>query len=164
MTAATARLTSPCVAPHLAFYFATLFAACSYGLWAGGGPERAVAATMIAGTVGTRLTLTAFPQRYRSPEWQMLIVDLLVLAAFVAVATRADRRWPIAVAALHGLSVAAHAVKAIQPEVMRTVYWLMTNLWVYPQLAILAIGTARHRHRLKTTGADPSWSDFYDHS
>ena len=148
------------MAPHLAFYFATLLAACSYALWAGGGPERIVAATMIAATAATRMTLTAFPLRYRAPELPMLLIDVAVLIAFTAVATKADRRWPIAVAALHGLSVAAHVVKAIQPEVIRTVYWLMTNLWVYPQLAILAIGTARHRRRLATTGADPSWSNF----
>lgn len=152
------------MAPHLAFFLATLLAACSYALARGGGPERAVAATMLAGVAVTRLTMTATPLRYRSPEWTMLAVDAAVLAAFTVIAIRADRRWPILVTALHGLSVGAHAAKAIEPTHMRTVYWLMTNLWIYPQLAVLVAGTVRHRRRVATTGADPSWSSYSDQS
>lgn len=145
---------------HLAIFLLLLCAACSYALWCGGGPERAAAATMMAGVVATRLTFTALPMRYRTLEWPMLLIDGLVLAAFVAIAMRADRRWPLAVATLHALSVGAHAVKVVQPDTIRTVYWMMTNLWIYPQLALLATGTWFHRRRLAMHGADPSWSNY----
>ncbi|QXQ07439.1 hypothetical protein KX816_05275 [Sphingosinicellaceae bacterium] len=115
---------------------------------------------MLCGVLATRMTNSALPVRYRSLEWPTLIVDAVVLIAFLAISVKADRRWPMAVTSIHALTVGAHAVKVVSPELIRTVYWMMTNLWVYPQLALLAAGTLRHRARLAGSGADRSWSRF----
>ena len=148
------------MALHSAIFFGVLLAACFYAILRGGGPERAVAAIMVCGVVATRVTNSALPLRYRSLEWPMLVVDIAVLIGFLAVALKADRRWPQAVTTIHTLSVGAHLVKALNPELIRTVYWMMTNLWVYPQLALLIMGTLRHQRRLRRNGADPSWSSY----
>lgn len=143
---------------HVATFYACLLAACGYAFARGGGPERTVATIMLAGVAATRLTLSSPAIRYRDVETTTLAIDAAVLAGFVMVALRADRRWPMAIAALHGLSVAAHLAREVSPDMIRAVYKTVMVVWVYPQLALLAIGTRRHRTRLRRNGADPSWS------
>ena len=145
---------------HQFIFFATLLCVCSYALFRGGRPEQCVAAAMLLGVAATRVTLTALPTRYRTVEWPMMIIDVAMLAIFVAIALKADRRWPILLVAIHGLSVASHAAKLLDPNLIRTAYWMLTNLWIYPQFGILAVGTWRHRKRLLRDGADTSWSHF----
>lgn len=145
---------------HSLIFFTLLFAACSYALIRGGRPEQLVALTMLAGVFATRLTMSALQNRYRGVEWPMMTVDLTILAVFVGIALRADRRWPFLLVGIHALSVAAHAAKIIDTHLIRTVYWMLTNLWIYPQLALLAIGTWGHQRRISRRGSDTDWSRF----
>ena len=52
---------------------------------------------------------------YAHVEGGALLVDLAVLAAFVAVALRSDRFWPLWVAGLQLTTSVAHFLKAIDP-------------------------------------------------
>jgi hypothetical protein len=143
---------------HLALFYSLLLCACGYALARGGGPERTVAMMMLGGVVATRITLSAAALRSRDVETTILMIDTAVMIGFLLVASRADRRWPMAVATLHGLSVAAHAARGVSPEMIRVVYKTIMVAWVYPQLLLLIAGTWRHRARLTRLGADPSWS------
>jgi hypothetical protein len=143
---------------NVVLFYSMLLCACGYAFARGGAPERAIAAIMLLGVAATRLTLSAAALRYRSIETTTLLIDAIVLIAFVLVAIRADRRWTMVVAALHGMSVAAHAARGVSPEMIRVVYKTIMVAWVYPQLALLLLGTWRHRRRLIANGADPSWS------
>lgn len=92
-------------------------------------------------------------------ELGVAVVDAAMLAVLTIIAIRADRAWPLAVAAFQLDIVAVHVLKAADAAIMRPVYAVMTTVWVYPQLMLLAIGIYRHDQRVRTNGADKSWSD-----
>lgn len=143
---------------HVWLFNLLLLAVCGYALWAGGAPERWTAVLFVAGVVLT--TLIPFQQRhsFHAVFWPLLAVDVLVLAGLVGIALRADRYWPLYVSALHGLTIAIHGVKAIQPSLVPWMYAGASGKLAYPMLLLLAVGAVRHRHRLARYGSDPDWS------
>ena len=140
------------------YYFtALLFVCCLYAFVAGGGPERAGAAAYGVACIASHLAFSA-PLRFRSVETGVFIVDVLVFAAFVILALRANRFWPIWVSALLGLGVLAHLARWTGPSAVPWAYQFIMSIWSYPILAIIAIGTFNHRRRLARLGVDPSWT------
>jgi len=145
---------------HLIFY--GLFAASSlYALVRGGTPERLVALVMIIGVALTPIVANPASRRFYGIETGLLTLDLLILLAFVVIALRANRFWPMGIVALHSMSVLGHFLKFGDPHLIRSAYMVMLAFWIYPQLLVLVLGTWRHQHRKKTIGADRSWSTFY---
>jgi hypothetical protein len=145
------------VLPH-EVYFAILLAVSGYALWRGGEPERLVAAILVLGSIASYAVNLPAQSRYYSVAAGVFAIDLISLAAFVTIALRANRYWPMAVASMHAISVIAHIAKYLDPTLIRTAYSFMIALWIYPMLAVLLIGTIRHRQRLIRNGTDPSWS------
>jgi hypothetical protein len=129
---------------------------CGYALWRGGQSERFVAG----------LFLLAFPlgafinAKFRTEGLQVgsLSVDLTMLVLLVAIALRANRYWPIGIAAMQLLQVMGHVLKLADPHMLPLLYWLSSVVWAYPMLILLALGTVRHRNREKRLGPEPSWS------
>ncbi|MDB5680426.1 MAG: hypothetical protein JWO16_231, partial [Sphingomonas bacterium] len=76
----------------------------------------------------------------------------------VAIALRANRYWPIGIAAMQVLQVVGHLLKLADPHMLPLLYWLSSVVWAYPMLILLALGTVRHRNREKRLGPEPSWS------
>jgi uncharacterized membrane protein YfcA len=143
---------------RITIFVALLILCCGYALWRGGGPERLAAAAMLAATAASALVRAHVDHRFMETEAGLLIVDGLLLLALVAIALRADRGWPLLLAGLHLVTVGAHAVKMIDPGMIRVTYAVMLALWSYPMLIALAVGTHRHRMRLQRDGADRGWS------
>ena len=56
-----------------------LLAVCLYALWRGGGDERVVAATCLAGTAATMLAISPLHQRYAGVEQGLVLVAIPVL-------------------------------------------------------------------------------------
>lgn len=134
-----------------------LFGVCAYALWRGGQPERLVAAVFLLGAV-----LSGFVQ---GPQWQwrgveigILTIDATMLVLLVWIALRADRYWPIAVAAMQVLQVVGHLLKLADPRMLPLLYWISNVVWAYPMIAVLGLGTLRHRNRVKRSGAERHWS------
>jgi hypothetical protein len=135
-----------------------LFACCGYALLRGGAPERIGAAIY---AVGTGLTVIARQEaaiRYGSIEFGALIVDLAALIAFLVLALRARRFWPLWIAAFQAVGTAGHIARLADPEMMRWTHAFLLGIWSYPMLLLLAIGTHNHQQRLKRFGSDPAWS------
>lgn len=130
-------------------FLIVLVAACSYAGWQGGWPERAGAAIMVAGSILT--PVMASHTEWRSPEYGIFIVDLLMLAAFVNLALYCDRFWPIWVTSFHLIAVTIHVAKLAEPSVAALAYANAAAFWAYPMLVILAVGTWNHRRRLAST-------------
>lgn len=80
-----------------------------------------------------------------SPQIGLIAVDLLLLAALVALALRANRYWPTIAAGLHLLSVLAHAAVFLDAEVLPLAYIIVLNLIGYLVLAALAWGVIEGR-------------------
>lgn len=140
------------------FFDVVLLACCSYAFWKGGSPEKVGAWIFIGGVLFTRLAVSGAATRYSSIEAGVLIVDVATLTGLLVLALRADRFWPLWVAALQAIGAAGHAVKLANPEVIRWAYAFALAFWSYPMLALLAFGTWNHQRRLAKFGVDKSWS------
>ncbi|HEY7958483.1 MAG TPA: hypothetical protein VID20_00330 [Sphingomicrobium sp.] len=136
--------------PHQYFFRALLIASCGYALWRGRSDERIVAIVCIAATAASRLAFSPLSIRYTGVETGLLLIDIAVLAAFVFVALRSPRFWPLWVAGLQLTTSMAHLMKAIDEKLLPIAYGAAIALWSYPILIILAIGTWRGHVRRKS--------------
>ena len=100
------------------FYLALLVACCAYALWYGGAPERWGAAIIAVGSVLTTALTSAPVLRFRSVELGVLGVDVVALLAFLVLALRAERFWPLWVTALQVVGLVGHLAKLASPEVI----------------------------------------------
>ena len=125
-----------------------LLAVCIYAWWRGGRDERFVAATCLAGTLATMLAISPLRQRYAGVEEGLMLVDLAVLLAFIAVALRSKRFWPLWVAGLQLTTSIGHLLKGIDQELLPRAYGAALQFWSYPILLILAVGTYRSHRRM----------------
>jgi len=140
------------------FYWSFLALCSLYILARGGAPERAgiiiaIVASVLTVVAGTR----EIAARFTSMETGIFVVDLCALAAFLVLAARADRYWPLWVAGVHMVGVVTHGAMVIDPTMVPRVYAFAQALWCYPILAVMVIGTIRHRRRLARDGVDRSW-------
>lgn len=136
-------------------YWSLLALTCGYAFYRGGRYERIVAAVCIIASFATIAVNSPFNRMYMHVESGALLVDLAVLAAFVAVALQSDRFWPLWVAGLQLTTSVAHFLKAIDPHLIPQAYGLAVRFWGYPILIILAIGAWRNDRRRRSPD-DPS--------
>lgn len=147
---------------HILFFYGLLTIACTYATWRGGGPERLVAAVLVAATVLTWAVAIGFggsrAGRFIGVEYGVLVVDVLLVGVLMAIASCADRFWPLWMTALHAFGVVGHLAKEIAPDILPNVYQAAHLFSAYPGLALLMLATRWHRIRLRRYGRDPSWS------
>jgi hypothetical protein len=135
---------------HRYIFVIMLFVTCGYALWQGRRDERVVAIACILATIATRFLVSPLSVRYSSIEAGLVVVDLAMLATFVAIALKSQRFWPLWVAGLQLTTSFSHLMKAIDWQLLPVAYGAAVALWSYPILIILAIGTWRsHQRRLR---------------
>jgi hypothetical protein len=139
-------------------FTALMLACCAYAFVGGGAPERIGAAIFLIGSVLTYAALETSPIKYRGVEIGAFIVDLATFLAFVLLALRANRYWPLWVSALLGLGLVGHLAMLLHPRVIPWAYAVVLSIWSYPILLLMAAGTYAHRRRSTGNGADPSWT------
>lgn len=138
-------------------YWTLLALTCGYALVRGGQYERLVAIVCILASFATVAVNSPLNHMYVHVEGSALLVDMAVLAAFVAVALRSDRFWPLWVAGLQLTTSVAHFLKAIDPNLIPQAYGLAVRFWSYPILVILFVGAWRsHRRTVAARVAPPS--------
>jgi hypothetical protein len=141
-------------APNL-LTFAILMIGCwIYALVRGGSPERIGSSIFVAGSLISLTTQVPF----RTLEVGFLAIDILWLTAFLTLALKADRFWPLWIAAFQFITVAGHVVKIVDPDITGRTYHFMIVIWSYPMILLMIIGTWRHQRRLAHFGSDRSWS------
>lgn len=138
-------------------FLVLLLASCFYAFARGGPPERVGAQILLAATIASAVALWGSRNRYFQPEVATMWVDIAMAAAFVALALRAQRFWPMWVAMVQLDIVATHLVM-FSPETKAWAYWAVQAVWSYPAPLLLAAGTVRHRARVKRYGSDPAWT------
>lgn len=144
-------------------YLGLLFGCCLYATARGGSPERAAAAVLTAGSLLTYAVLTyaalsSTAALYRSLEREIFLIDVATLLGLLVVALRADRLWPLCIAALQAVGTAGHAVKLADPEILPYAYAFALRFWGYPMILLIVFGTWNHQRRLARFGVDKSWS------
>lgn len=128
-------------------YHLLLIAVAAYAFLRGRSDERLAAGICIVATIATRLVLSPVGNRYSGVELGVLLVDLMTLAGFVVIALRTDRFWPLWVAGLQLTTLVAHALKAIELDLLPHAYAAAGRFWVYPIFLIIVVGTWRSHHR-----------------
>lgn len=129
------------------FFWALLLVTCGYALWRGRTYERLSALICIAATVLSVLFHSSFQHRYFGIEVGDLVIDTFVLLAFVAIALRSDRFWPLWVAGLQLTMGMSHLFKALVPSLLPFAYAAAERFWSYPTLIIIFIGAWRQHQR-----------------
>ena len=142
----------------LEFYYTLLVLCSGYAFLKGGSPERIGTTILAVGSIVTLAVLWSRTHRYGSVEVGIFIVDSVCLVAFVALALRAERFWPLWIAALQVIGTAAHVIKLVDPTLISRAYAFAMAFWSYPMLLLIALGTWRHQRRLAVFGVDRSWS------
>ena len=133
-------------------FLALLLLICGYALWCGRGDERLAALVCLGATAATHFAVSPLRHRYKSVESGLLAIDLLVLAAFVAIALRSKRFWPLWAAGFQLTMSMAHLLKLVAADLLPQAYAAAAIFWSYPILLILAIGTIRCRRQDQRRG------------
>ncbi|QIL03144.1 hypothetical protein G7078_10380 [Sphingomonas sinipercae] len=142
--------------PHYILFWALLLSIVGYACWRGRTDERVAAIACLLATVTTVLVIPPPSARYSSTDYTLLGIDIAMLAAFVGIAVRSNRFWPLWVAGLQLTMTMSHLIKAMRPELVSEVYAAAAVVWSYPILFIILIGTWRtHRRSVAGRVDDP---------
>lgn len=142
---------------RIAIFVTFLLAALVYALRKGGGPEKAVAAILIAMALADQALHLFVPVESLAVDTGHLMIDLIAASATMAVALTAYRFWPMIAAVLQCLPLLAHTTRAIDVSLHPVAYVTMqvAASWLLPPLLVAA--TWLHQRRLVTLGSDRSW-------
>jgi hypothetical protein len=133
---------------HEILFWTLFLGASSYALLRGGEPERLVAAIYVLGVVATQVVMPPIADRHRGVDLAPLAVDVILAVAFVPVAMRSRRYWPLWIATLQFFQVASRFEPLLPGGSVRVAYGFLLSIWGFAILPILGIGTLRHRIRL----------------
>jgi hypothetical protein len=127
-----------------------LLAIVLYALVRGGRDERRVGIICVIGALATIFVISPLSGRFHGVETGVLLVDLAVLAGFMAVALQSERFWPLWVAGLQFTTVMGHLLKTMASDLIPQAYGAALNFWSYPIILILGIGTWRFSQRRRS--------------
>jgi hypothetical protein len=141
-------------------FFGLLILSTSLALWKGEMPERLGGLVILEMTV-LQFVSTAFePRTYFEVDLASVVVDLLGLSGFAAIAIHARRVWPLWAAALQLLSLMSHAVRETDRDAGALVYVAMKSGPTFMVLVALLMGTTVQILRRRRGQADSPWKDW----
>lgn len=142
----------------IALFNLLLLLVTGYAFRCGGAPEWCAASMMLVAAAATLATPWIAAEDFQTINWAMFLIDLALWLSLSFMSLYADRFWPIWLAAMQLVAVAAHGARGYDPGILAIAYWWLVNKIAYPMLAILAIGTWRHRLRLMSGLPEYGWT------
>ncbi len=133
-------------------FFVCQAVAAGYALLRGGLPERIVAIELTVAAIAGEVLAITQGWTFARVEWPGLLLDTALFGALLPVAIRANRYWPLWLVAVQLDTIAMHGVRAFDPTLRPSVYFVMAGYTAYPILILLALGTLRHHDRVARTG------------
>jgi hypothetical protein len=121
---------------------------CAYAWMRGRTEERIAATTCLLATIATHFVISPLHERYTGVETGLLLIDIAVLAAFVAIALVSSRFWPLWAAGLQLTVSMSHMLKAVDLALLPKAYAAAAVFWSYPILLIIVIGTWRTKRKV----------------
>ena len=128
-------------------YWLIMFVVVAYAYGRGKVDERLAASVCAIGSIATVLIRSPGSAYYANVETGVLTIDFLALAAFVLLALRSSRFWPLWVAGFQLTSVLAHFLKAVSWDMIPEVYAVAERFWIYPIFLAIVVGTWRSKRR-----------------
>lgn len=141
---------------RMMLFWLLLLVSCGYALWRGRKYERIAALVFVTATIVSIIGQSLLPVYYVKVQTSDLVVDSAVLVAVIAIALVSDRFWPLWVAGLQLVDSMSHLMKAVDADLLPTVYGAAERFWSYPILLILLIGAWRQNHRTLSGPEAPS--------
>jgi hypothetical protein len=129
----------------------------TYALARGGAPERWGTAFFLVNVVGSNLAPLYSGKRFLTTETGIMAVDIVFMFVMIAMTLRAQRYWPMWIAALQLDAVLTHLMMFAKTTPPFS-YGLALYVWGLPIPIMLAAGAWRHRNRMKKWGDDPAWN------
>ena len=116
-----------------------LLSSCIYALTKWTRDAKIVATTTLVASFASLLRF----HTYGSVEAAIFLIDLMVFAAFLYVAVRSDRFWPLWICGLQLTTIAGHIIKATTNELIPIAYAVALRFWSYPIQLILILAVWR---------------------
>lgn len=129
--------------PRYIIFWALLLLTFAYALWRGRGDEKIAAGVALLATIATQFVMLPQTSRYHGLQLSLVAIDIAVLAAFVAIALRSERFWPLWVAGLQLTNSISHLMKGVESNLLPQAYAAAAVFWSYPILLIILVGTWR---------------------
>jgi hypothetical protein len=126
----------------------------------GGAPERLLSgAFLVTMVVSVYVLGWLFPLRtLDDPTLKYrLMVDVAAAAAFIAIALRANRNYPLWIAGFQLVALGAYLVKSVAPDVSQLALVILIVGPSYCQLLLLFGGFVRHLRRERRFGPYRDW-------
>ena len=120
---------------------------CAYAWLRGRSEERIAATICLLATVATHFLISPLHERYTGVETGLLLIDLGVLAGFVAIALVSSRFWPLWAAGFQLTVSMSHVMKAVDLDLLPKAYAAAAVFWSYPILLVIVVGTWRTNRR-----------------
>lgn len=109
--------------------------------------ERSAAVICLAASVVSFGLGRLLNTRFDSIAHGLLLIDVIVLTLFVAIALRSARYWPLWIAGLQFSTLLAHLFKAVDYELIPNVYAAAERFWSYPILIVILVAAWRSQRR-----------------
>jgi len=123
-----------------------------FALAKGGKPERIGAGTML---VAWFLSILAqMITGYDAMQWPVLIIDVVVLAIFVALVWKSPRSWPVWASGLQLLAVASHVMVLLQMKPTISAFYTVVNMTAYGIMLAITIGAILAWQERRAIGQD----------
>ena len=90
--------------------------------------------------------------RYFSVSGAIAAIDFGMMVGFAVLALRADRYWPIIMAALQLVMILGHLIKWLDSELIRRTYIILIAYPAWLHLLVLMVATIRHMRRSAMAG------------
>lgn len=128
---------------RIAFFITLLLSVVALAWTRGRTDERIAALTCLLGTILTNLIGHSLATRFLSFNLSTFLVDVGVLLAFLYIALRSTRFWPMWAAGLQLTGTTVHLLKLINPDLLSFVFGAALAFWSYPILIVIALGAWR---------------------
>lgn len=104
-------------------------------------PERVGAGAYALGSLAALLVQN--DSQLYGPQWGLMVVEAVVLAAYAGVAWKSRRSWPIWAGALQSVVVMSHVLTTTDVRPPIAAYYAVINLASYGILLVLALGVVQ---------------------
>lgn len=133
-----------------------------YATVRGDWPERLCAAILLGEAAIDLIFHAAIgPRSFRLFDSSRMLIDCTVAVLVIAVSLRANRLYPLGIAAAQIVAVIGSIIMLLGAKGWTQAFWAMTQLPVVVQLVLLGAGTIAHLRRVKRIGPYNCWSPRY---